>query len=81
MTINDALLFIKRGMEDKLFRDRLNKTSDTSEIQGILSDQNYNFSYSEFEDAFNKSLTECQAEDNANRLKEFKVWWDLLVSL
>ena len=36
------------------------------------------FSVSDFDEAFHHRLTQSQAMETAEQLKEFKLWWDLL---
>ena len=78
MTISNALAFIKRSLNDSALRDRLNGASDKEEFDRVLAEELLNFSAGEFDEAFNHKLTECQAVDEAEQLKELKLWWDLL---
>ncbi len=78
MTIGNALNFIERGLHDSALRRRLNKASDAIEHEKILSEEKLMFSAGEFEDAYNHRLTLCQEEDEADQIKEFKMWWELL---
>ena len=48
------------------------------EIDYILEGEAMSFSAHEFEDAYNHRLTECQTSEEAETLKELKLWWDLL---
>jgi len=81
MTVSNALQFIDRGLEDSALRKRLNIASSSSEINDILADEKLLFSNDEFIQAFYQQLTECQETENADRLKEFKLWWGLLLQL
>ena len=81
MTVSNALQFIDRGLEDSALRKRLNIASSSSEINDILADEKLLFSGDEFAQAFYQQLTECKETENADRLKEFKMWWDLLLKL
>ena len=78
MTIANAKSFIKRGMADPELRKRLNRTSTRTQLNRILTEQSLMFSFSEFNDAYTNTLIQCQFEDDANRLKAFRMWWDLL---
>ncbi len=78
MTIGNALAFIKRSLNDSILRDRLNGASDKEEFDRVLAEEYLNFSSHEFDEAFNHKLTECQEEEEAEQLKELKLWWDLL---
>lgn len=78
MTIGNALTFIKRGMAEADLRTRLNAASTPDEIQDILAEEKIPFSAPDFDEAYNHQLTLCQEEEDADQLKEFKMWWDLL---
>ncbi len=78
MTIGNALAFIKRSLTDSVLRDRLNGASDKEEFDRVLAEELLNFSAHDFDEAFYRKLTECQAVDEAEQLKELKLWWDLL---
>ena len=78
MTIGDALAFIKRSLSDSALRSKLNGAESKSEIEKILADELLSFNSNEFEDAYNHKLTECQEEEDADQLKELKLWWDIL---
>lgn len=78
MTMENALRFIKRGLGDNNLRKRLNTTSNVSEIQLILADEQLAFSPQDFDQAFHSRLLNCQELEDAEQLKEFKMWWDLL---
>lgn len=79
MSIANARSFIKRGMADSELRSRLNRTSSLPQLNRVLAEQNLVFSFSEFNDAYANTLIQCQFEDDANQLKQFKMWWDLLL--
>lgn len=81
MTVANALSFINKGLEDKEIRDRLNSASSPSEIDDILANEKLRFSMGEFSEAYYKKLTECQETETADRLKEFKMWWEFLMQL
>lgn len=78
MTIGNALTFIDRGLEDKELRMLLNAASSPLELNQILDRNNLTFSSQEFSEAFNNRLTKCQIEEDAEQIKEFKMWWDLV---
>ena len=78
MTIANAKKFIDRGMADDQFRGELNGTDSISELYRTLNDSGLPFSPEEFEEAFRNRLVQCQFEEQADRLREFKMWWDLL---
>jgi hypothetical protein len=78
MTIGNALGFIERGLHDTNLRKRLNAASSTDECERVLSDENLCFSPHDFDEAFHHRLTKCQIEEEADQIKELKMWWDLL---
>ena len=78
MTIGDALAFIKRSLSDSELRKRLNGAESKAELQQILAEELISFDPNEFDEAYNHKLTECQEEEEADQLKELKLWWDLL---
>ncbi len=78
MTIGDALAFIKRSLSDASLRAKLNGAGSKEELEKILAEELLSFNPDEFDDAFNHKLTECQEEEDADQLKELKLWWDLL---
>lgn len=79
MTIASAKTFIRTGMTDHELRRQLNQTADIKGLKKVLSEKEYSFSVHEFEEAFNTILFQCQFEEDAQRLSEFKLWWDFLV--
>jgi hypothetical protein len=78
MTIANALTFIERGLADGALRARLNAAISPRELQDILVGKKIAFSAHEFDEAYHHRLTLCQEEEDADQLKEFKLWWDLL---
>ena len=78
MTIGNAISFIKRGMTDNALRKRLNRASNPEEIQDILNQEKLPFSAHDFDEAFHNRLTLCQEEEEADQLREFKMWWEIL---
>ena len=80
MTIGNALTFIKRGMAEQSLRDRLNTAATLSELQKVLAEEELTFTSFEFEDAVNSSLVKCAEWDEADQLKEFQQWWEMLQS-
>jgi hypothetical protein len=81
MTIGNALTFINRGQEDKALRSRLNAANNPDELNEILTAEKLTFSAHDFDEAYHHQLTQCQEEEEADRLKEFKMWWDLLAQV
>lgn len=79
MTIGNALKFIKKGLVDDPLRKRLNNASGLPELEQVLSENGLVFSAHEFDEAFNSRLVQCQEEEDASQLREFKLWWDFLL--
>lgn len=78
MTIGNALTFIKRGQADSTLRSRLNAAGNPDELNEILAAEKLSFTAHDFNEAYHHQLTECQEEEEADQLREFKMWWDLL---
>ena len=78
MTIGNALAFIERGQADGTLRDRLNAAKSCEERDVLLAEEQLVFSAHDFDEAYNHRLTQCQVEEEADQLKKFKMWWDLL---
>ena len=78
MTIGNALSFIKRSLNDADLRERLNGAVNKEELNRILAEEYISFSANDLDNAYNHRLTECQEADEAEQLKELKLWWDLL---
>ena len=78
MTIGNALAFIKRGLDDNALRSRLNAAGSSSEMDSILAEEKLLFSANDFDEAFHYQLTMCREEEEADQLREFRMWWDLL---
>ena len=78
MSIGEARAFIHRGLRDKDLRDRLNASAASADMLAILEREHLVFSCSEFDEAYHHLLTQCQEEEEADLLKEFKLWWDLV---
>ncbi len=81
MTIGNALTFIKKGRQDISLRRRLNASKSQKEIEAVLAAENLVFSAHDFDEAYHHSLTLCQEYEEAEELKEFKLWWDLIMQM
>jgi hypothetical protein len=79
MTIGNALGFIKQGLGDKNLRNQLNRASSVSEVYEILDREHFAFSPQDFDQAHYLQLVKCQEIEQAQQIKEFKLWWDLLL--
>lgn len=78
MTIANALTFIKRGQKENGLRSALNRALNEVDFSLVLINENLKFSFHEFEEAFSIKLVNCQEPEEAEALKSFKMWWDLL---
>jgi hypothetical protein len=78
MTIGNALRFIECAFEDRALRDRLNAATSSKERDEVLTGENLLFSAHDFDEAFHHRLTQCQEAEEAEKLRELKMWWDLL---
>lgn len=81
MSIGEAKAFIRRGMRDTDLRNRLNSSAVPADMLAILEREHLVFTYPEFDEAYNNFLTQCQEEEQADQLKEFKMWWDLVQTI
>lgn len=81
MTIGNAKEFIKRGMQDRDLRSRVLAASDDASLQAVLASEGLFFSDHDFDEAFHNLLTQCQYEEQADRLREFRMFWEMTVSL
>lgn len=70
--------FLKQVLTDKTFRDKLVAAAGAADRATILAEYGYEFSDAEFEEGYNATLVGLQFEEDANRLKEFKLMWDML---
>lgn len=80
MTIGRAKQFILRGMADSDLRRRLLKAEDSAALTSILEQEQLLFSDHDFDEAYHNLLTQCQLEEQAGQLKEFRVWWQMALS-
>ena len=78
MTLDAAQQFIQRAVNDRDLVEQINSASDAQQVQQILSKLNLHFNYEEFEQAYWNVLTWCQTYQQAEAVKEIKLWWDFL---
>lgn len=81
MSLDNAKKFMSNAMKDKQLRDGVNSASTAEEVDAFLESKNLSFTYSEFDEVYNNLLTQCQSEEDANMLKELRMWWDMTVSM
>lgn len=78
MTLAAAQQFIQRAVNDRELVQRINKAADNESVRHVLSELGLDFNYVEFEQAYFNVLTWCQTYDQAEAVKEVKLWWDYL---
>lgn len=81
MTIGRAKTFINRGMFDSDLRARVLKAEDRASLISVLEKEDLLFTDHDFDEAFHNLLTQCQFREQADQLKEFRMWWTMAVSL
>lgn len=81
MTIGKAKQFIQRGMLDSDLRARVLASSDGAPMKTVLVEEDLIFSDHDFDEAFHNLLTQCQSQDQADQLREFRMWWLMAVAL
>lgn len=78
MSIGNAEMFISRGLINSSLRKELNCAVSIENLHTSLSNMGLRFSKSEFDEAYNNAVLQCQFEDQSDRLAEFRMWWELL---
>ena len=81
MSIGRAKKFIQHGMQDSVLRGQVNAASNMTELLAILGKEDFLFSASDFDEAYHNLLTQCQVKEQADQLREFKMWWDMTLAL
>lgn len=79
MSIATARRFIQRALVDEAFVIALNDASAHAEVQALLNQEGFQFNEGQFEDAYHNLLIQCQHAEQAEGLREIKLWWDFLV--
>lgn len=78
MAIHDAIKFIKVSQKDKDLRKEVYKLQPEV-IFSKLAQLGYDFNKFEFEEAVNMLHVKCQFEEEANRLMQTQMWFNMLV--
>lgn len=78
MTLAAAQQFIQRAVNDREMVCRINSAANRYEVRQILSELDLCFDQDEFEPAFFNVLTWCRTFEQAEAVKEVKMWWDFL---
>ena len=78
MTIASAESFIRQVISTPALVQRLNAAPDRAAIKEIISELGPGFDTDQFQQAYFNLLTHCQADTQAELIKEVKLWWDYL---
>jgi hypothetical protein len=70
----------RRISTDAGFRRALARAADQEARLALLAEADLSFTDAEFEDGVRAMLVECQTEEAAEEVREFRLWWDLLRS-
>ena len=81
MALHHAKRFIAAAMEDAELRDKMNAAASIDALLAVAAAYGFPFTLQEMEEAYTNRLTQCQFEEQADHLKEFKLWWDLLLGI
>ena len=78
MTLAAAQHFIQQSINDPTLVRQINAAADSASVRQILSELEMDFNYEEFEQAYYNVLTWCHTHQQADAVKEIKLWWDCL---
>lgn len=78
MTIAAAESFIQQALSDPTSIQRINAAPDKAAVKQIFAELELSFDNEEFEHAYLNLLTCCQTREQAETVKEIKLWWDCL---
>ena len=78
MTIAAAQKFIQQAVNDSGLIQRINAAPNEEGVREILAELGMEFNLEEFEMAYYNVLTWCQTHEQAEAVKEVKLWWDCL---
>lgn len=76
MTIAAAESFIHQALSDPTLVQRINAASDKAAVKQLFAELKLSFDNEEFELAHLNLLTCCQTLEQAEAVKEMKLWWD-----
>lgn len=79
MSIGNAIKFMKNADRDSGFRKLLYKINGINEFQEFQNSKDLVFSNDEFEEAFNHLHSECQFEEQADKLFNLKHLIELII--
>ena len=72
MALGKSIQFIRQFIRDKEFRHECNKSSKEDLLK------NLDFNETEFDDAINMQLVKCQSYEEADRIQQIKLWFEVL---
>ncbi len=79
MPMSDAKMFLKDLTVSEMLRDSLYEAASRNEISDLLRTIPYEFTNDELDNAYRNLLINCRSEEQAETLKEIRLWWDFLV--
>ena len=79
MTIAAAKKFIVKAAEQPAWVQHLNSSESIQHLQDMLKEEDLEFSYHEFDEAYNNILTKCQFPAQADALQQIRNWYDMLL--
>lgn len=81
MSLNNAIAFIDKVMNDDTYRHGFYQFRSVSEIEQVLRTEGLLFNYGHFEDAINKMVLDSQDEEEANTYRQIEGWWNILLQM
>jgi hypothetical protein len=78
MTIAAAELLIRQAVSDPEWVQRINAAADRAAVNELFFALDISFNHEEFEQACFNLLTSCQVIEQAEAVKEVKLWWNCL---
>lgn len=78
MTLVSAQQFLQRTVNDPALVQKINTAPDRDAIEQILAEHHFSFNDEQIEQAYYNVLTWCQTHEQAETVKEVKLWWDCL---
>jgi predicted ribosomally synthesized peptide with nif11-like leader len=74
----DVKKFVHRVMNDPELRMKLNKAESREERDAILQEAGFSFTAEEFDEGVRAIDVTLQSTDDATKLNDVKIWWDML---
>ena len=76
MTIAAAESFIQQALLDPISIQKINAAPNKTAVEQVFAELGLSFNDEEFEQAYINLLTCCQTIEQAETVKEIKLWWD-----